>query len=86
MASGKYATVQKLWGMKYVAVSRDLKKKYDLQWGDKLYLEFEIQDLMGKTARGKKIEDTIDLFLRNKEIAKNFGRQTRRIITKYWVT
>lgn len=75
MASGKYATVRKLWEMQYAAVSRDLKEAYGLEWGDKIYLEFEIQDLMHK-----KIENTIDLFLRNKELAKQFGIQKRKII------
>jgi len=80
MASRKYATVRKLWGMQYVAVSRDLKDAYDLEWDDKIYLEFEIQDLMGVTANGKKTENTIDLFLRNKKLAVEFGRQRRNII------
>ncbi|GAH65534.1 unnamed protein product [marine sediment metagenome] len=75
MASGKYASVRKLWEMRYVAVSRDLKEAYGLRWGDKIYLEFEIQDLMHK-----KIENTVDLFLRNKELAKQFGIQKRKII------
>ncbi|MBA7594659.1 hypothetical protein ES703_45106 [subsurface metagenome] len=75
MASGKYATVRKLWEMRYAAVSRDLKEAHGLKWGDKIYLEFEIQDLMHK-----KIENTIDLFLRNKELAKQFGIQKRKII------
>lgn len=61
--------------MQYVAISRDLKEAYGLEWGDKIYLEFEIQDLMHK-----KIENTVDLFLRNKELAKEFGIQKRKII------
>lgn len=75
MASGKYATVRKLWGMQYVAVSRDLKEAYGLEWGSKIYLEFEVQDLMHK-----RIENTIDLFLRSKELAQQFGIQKRKII------
>jgi len=80
MASNLKATPNDLWQLKYIAVSRDLKEKYNFEWGDKIYLEFEIQDLMGKTARGKIIEKTVDVFMRSQEIAKNFGRQRRNII------
>lgn len=80
MASGKYASVKKLWGMHYIAISRDLKEKYGLEYGDSIFLEFELQDLMGETAVGKKVENTVDLFLRNQELARQFGRQERRII------
>lgn len=80
MASGKHASVRKLWEMRYVAVSRDLKEKYGLEYGDSIFLEFELQDLMGETAVGKKVENTVDLFLRNQELARQFGRQERRII------
>ena len=75
MASGKYATPQKLREMRYAAVSRDLQEKYDIQWGDKLYLEFDIQDLMGKN-----IENSTDLFVETEEIARKIGRQQRRVI------
>lgn len=75
MASGKYASARSLWEMRYVAVSRDLKEEHNLKWGDKIYLEFELQDLMHK-----EIKNTVDLFLRNKELAKQFGRQKRKII------
>jgi len=80
MASNLKATPNDLWQLKYIAISRDLKEKYNLKWGDKIYLEFEIQDLMGKTAQEKIIEKTVDIFMRSQEIAFNFGRQKRRII------
>lgn len=75
MASGKYASVRKLWEMRYVAVSRDLKEKYNLEWGDKIYIAFQIEDLMGK-----EIRNTVDLFLRSEKLAKEFGKQRREII------
>lgn len=75
MASGKYASVRRLWEMRYVAVSRDLKERLDLKWGDKIYMEFEVQDLMHE-----KIENTVDLFLRSEKLAQQFGRQQREII------
>lgn len=80
MASGKYASVRSLWEMRYVAVSRDLKEKYNLKWGDKIYIAFEVQDLMAKSVKGKEIREAVDLFLRNKDLAKEFGRQEREII------
>ena len=80
MASGKFATDRKLQEMWYAAVSRDLKKKYNIQWGDKVYLEFDIQDLMAKGVAGKKIENSIDLFVETEEAGRKIGRQKRRAI------
>ena len=79
-ASNLKVTPLDLWQMKYVAVSRDLKERYKLRWGDVIFIGFEVQDLMGEYAGGKKIVNTIDLFLRSRKIAKNFGRQKRKII------
>lgn len=80
MASNLKATPNDLWQLKYVAISRDLKKKYNFKWGDKIFVEFEIQDLMGRTAQGKIIEKTVDIFMRSQEIAFNFGKQQRSIV------
>lgn len=63
-----------------MAVSRNLRDKHNLRWGDKIYLEFEVQDLMGKTAQGKPIEDSIDMFVRNEKIALHIGKERRQII------
>jgi len=79
-ASTLIVTPNDLWQLKYVAISRDLKEKYDLKWGDKIYLEFEIQDLMGKTAQGVLIENSMDMFVRNEIIAMEIGNQRRRVI------
>ena len=79
-ASNLRVTPLDLWQMKYVAVSRDRKERYNLRWGDVIFIGFEVQDLMGEYAGGKKIVNTIDLFLRSRKIAKNFGRQKRKII------
>ena len=75
MASGKFATDTALQEMWHAAVSRDLKAKYDIRWGNKFYLEFDIQDLMGKN-----IDNSTDLFVETEEIARKIGRQRRRII------
>jgi len=75
MASGKTAKPKDLEQLKYIAVSRDLKQQYNLRWGEKVYIEFEIQDLMGT-----KVEKSVDLFMRNLDLARKFGRQRRRII------
>ncbi len=80
MASILIASPNDLWQLKYVGISRDLKADYNLKWGDKIFIEFELQDLMGKTAQGKITEKTIDIFVRSQEIALNFGRQRRQII------
>ena len=58
-----------------IAVSRDLIEEYDLKWGDTIWLGFTVEDTMNK-----RIENTIDLSLRNQELAKKFGRQSRTII------
>jgi len=79
-ASNLRVTPLDLWQMKYVAVSRDLKERYRLRWGDVIFIGFEVQDLMGEYAGGKKVVNTVDLFLRSRKIAKNFGRQKRKII------
>jgi len=80
MASTLIATPNDLWELKYIAVSRDLKADYNLKWGDKIFLEFEIQDLMGETANGKITEKTVDIFMRSQQIALNFGHQPSRTI------
>lgn len=79
MASGKYATDATLQEMWYAAVSRDLKKY--LEWGDSIFLEFIVEDLMAPSFDGKPITNTIDLFVPTEEMANDIGRQTwRRII------
>ncbi len=80
MASTLIATPNDLWQLKYVGISRDLKADYNLKWGDKIFIEFELQDLMGKTAQGKITEKTVDIFFRNMDLARKFGRQNRTII------
>jgi len=82
MASGLIATPNDLWQLKYIGVSRDLKTDYNLKWGDSIFIEFSIQDLMGKTAQGKITEKTVDIFFRNQDLARKFGRQNRTIIIK----
>jgi len=71
MASGKKARPADLWQLRYVAVSRDLMSELDLGWGDIVYIPFEIQDTMSP-----KVKRTVDIFMRNRSIAKFFGRRT----------
>ncbi len=75
MASGKKATVQDLEQLRYVAVSRDLIEGGDIKWGDIIYIGFEVQDTMAA-----KVTNTVDLFMRNLDLARKFGRQERKII------
>lgn len=71
-ASGKKIPIEKLFEGYYAAVSRDLKKRLGVRYGDRLLLlvkmEVEVQDLMGPKAK-----DSLDLFLRSRKIAKGWG-------------
>jgi len=80
MASGKYASWPKIRGFYYVAVSRDLKKRYNLSWGDSIFLEFKLEDLMATSFNGDPITNTIDMFVPTEEMANDIGRQTWRRI------
>ena len=75
MASGKVATILDLEQLRYIAVSRDLMREYDIKYGDIIYIGFTVEDTMNK-----RITNTVDLFMRNKELAKKWGRQNRNII------
>lgn len=77
MASGKVATVRDLQEMKYVALSRDLlkSKELDIEYGDIIYIGFEVQDKMGPKAK-----NTLDFFVRNLKTARWIGYQKRKII------
>lgn len=75
MASGKKATPQDLWKLRYIALSRDLMEEYGVEYGDIIYIGYEVQDTMNI-----RIKNTVDLFLRNLELARKFGKQTREII------
>ena len=80
-ASTQIVTPKDLNELLYVAVSRDLLAKFTpgapLEYGDKIYLEFTVIDTMNK-----RIENTIDLFFRNQDLARKFGRQNRTIIVE----
>ena len=69
-ASGKIVKPSELEQLMFVAASRDLIKKYGLKWGDTIYIGFKLEDTMNK-----RIENTIDVFFRNQDLAKKFGRQ-----------
>jgi len=79
MASGKRARVNDLYTLRYCAVSRDLKEKLGLRYGDKLVIlvemEVEVQDLMSE-----RIQNTIDLFMRSKEQARGWGIKHGKIL------
>ncbi len=74
-ASGKIVTPSELEQLGIVAVSRDLIKEYDIKWGDTVWLAFTVEDTMNK-----RVEKTVDIFFRNQDLAKKFGRQVRTII------
>ncbi len=58
-----------------VAVSRDLIEEYGLEWEDTVWVGFRLEDTMNA-----RIEKTVDIFLRNQDLARKFGRQYRTII------
>ncbi len=74
-ASNLRVTPQDLEQLRYVALSRDLLEDYDIQYGDVVWIAFEVQDKMGpKAIKG------VDIFFRNIDLARKFGRQGRTII------
>lgn len=75
MASGRIATIRDLEKLRYIAVSRDLIKKYGIEYGDTVYIAFEVQDTMNQ-----RIKNGVDIFMRNKELARKWGRQVRKIV------
>ncbi len=75
MASGRIAKPSELEQLKFVALSRDLLKEYNVKWGDTVWISFEVQDKMGSKA-----EQGADVFFRNIGLARKFGRQNRTII------
>lgn len=75
MASGKRASDADLYGLRYVAVSRDLMEDYDVNFGDYVYIPFEVQDVMNP-----KWKRAIDIFMPNKHFALQFGRRRIKII------
>ena len=75
MASGRIAKPSELEQLKFVALSRDLLKEYNIKYGDKIWISFEFQDKMGPKAK-----QGVDVFFRNIDLARKFGRQNRTII------
>ena len=78
-ASTQIVTPKDLNELLYVAVSRDLLAKFTpgapLEYGDKIYLELTVIDTMDERWTNR-----IDLFMRSKKIALNFGYQPNRTI------
>ncbi len=75
MASGRIAKPSELEQLMFVAVSRDLMGKYNLKKGDMVYMGFIFEDTLAA-----KVTNTVDLFMRNIDLARKFGRQNRTII------
>ncbi len=74
-ASQRIVKPSELEQLMFVAVSRDLIEKYGLKWGDIVWVGFRFEDTMNK-----RVENTIDLFMRNMDLARKFGKQVRTII------
>ncbi len=74
-ASGKIVKPSELEQLMFVAVSRDLIEEYDIKWGDKIWIAFTVEDTMNK-----RIEASVDIFMRSQDLARKFGRQVRTII------
>lgn len=77
MASGRRARPTELEQLRFVAVSRDLMEEYGLEYGDTIWIGFTVEDTMHP-----RIKDTVDLFMRNLDLARRFGRQKRQIIIR----
>jgi len=77
MASGRIAKPSELEQLNFVALSRDLLKEYNVKYGDKIWISFTIEDKMGPKA-----EQGVDIFFRNLDSARKFGRQNRTIIVE----
>ena len=77
MASGRIAHPSELDKRLFVAVSRDLIERYNLKWGDIVWLPFRLEDTMNK-----RIKNSVDWFVRNKELAKLIGRERKTIIVE----
>ncbi len=74
-ASGKIVKPSELDQVGIIAVSRDLIEEYGLKWGNTIWVGFQVEDTMNK-----RVENTIDIFFRNQDLARKFGRQRRTII------
>ena len=74
-ASGRIVKPSELEQLRYIALSRDLIKEYGLKWGDTIWIAFQVEDTMNK-----RIKNGVDIFFRNQDLARKFGRQTRTII------
>lgn len=75
MASGRIAKKTELEQLLFVAVSRDIMEKYNLKFGDTIWIGFLVEDTMHK-----RITENIDVFFENEELAKKFGWQKRSVI------
>jgi 3D (Asp-Asp-Asp) domain-containing protein len=62
-----------------VALSRDLEKRYNLKFGDLIYIEgiglFEFQDRMHRRWKNK-----VDIFMWSRQRAIQFGKQSGKIV------
>lgn len=76
-ASGKIVEPYELEQLRLVAISPGLMKEYDIKFGDTIFIGFEVQD-----TTASKLTNTVDLFMRNLDLARKFGRQTREIIIR----
>jgi len=63
----------------YVALSRDLERRYNLKFGDRIYLErygiFEFQDRMHRRKRGQ-----VDIYMSSLKRAKQFGVKSGQLL------
>jgi len=75
MASGRIAKPSELEQLLFVAASRDLIEKFNLRYGDTIWISFTLEDTMDK-----RMKNAVDIFMRNKQLAEKFGRQTRGAI------
>ena len=70
-ASGKVVTDWELREQRFVAVSQDLIKKFNIKWGDTVWLPYIVEDTMHRD-----IKLGVDRFVLTEELANDIGRKT----------
>ena len=75
MASGRIATEEELGQLLFVAVDRKTMEKYNIKYGDTVWIGFLVEDTMHK-----RINEGMDIFFPDEKSAIEFGRQKRCVI------
>lgn len=74
-ASGRRITIEELHQLQIVAVSRELMKEYDIEYGDKIWIPFRVEDTTHKDTK-----NTVDVMFRNILLARLYGRRPEKVL------